>query len=106
VNSLPRKGTYDLIEIARRKAAWSMQIAAKDQDYASYSGASLDIASKMAAIDVFLNLGLIDPKIKPIVKLYRAYLNQQRKAFFASIGSTEVTKLGFILGLKEQSLSF
>jgi len=83
-----------------------MRIAAKDADYSSYSGASLDIASKMAAIDVFLSSGLIDPKIAPIVKLYRAYLNQQRKAFFASVGSTEVTKLGFILGLRTSSLSF
>jgi len=104
---LPRKGTYDLLEIAKRKSAWSMQIAAKDKDYSSYSGASLEIASKMAAIDTFLSLGLIDPKIVAIVKLYRAYLNKQRKAFFASIGSTEVTKLGFILGLKgERKLSF
>jgi len=94
------------VEVNRRKAAWSMRIANKDPDYASYSGASLEIASKMAAIDVFLSLGLIDPKIKSIVKLYRAYLNQQRKAFFASIGSTEVTKLGFILGLRTSSLSF
>lgn len=106
MNSLPRKGSYDLLEFARKKAAWSMQIAAKDQDYASYSGASLEIASKMAAIDTFLKAGLINPKIVPLIKLYRAYLNQQRKAFFCSIGSTEVTKLGFILGIKDQALSF
>jgi len=101
-----RKTSYELVEVNRRKAAWSMRIANKDPDYSSYSGASWELASKMAAIDIFLNSGLIDPKIAPIVKLYRAYLNQQRKAFFASIGSTEVTKLGFILGLREQTLSF
>ena len=59
----------------------------------------------MATIDTFLRVGLLPQKIVPLAKLLRGYLNQQRKAFFASVGSTEITKLGFILGTAEDSIS-
>ena len=93
------KRNYDLIELIRRKSSMSADIVSKkDPEYGWYAGASFDTASKMAMIDTMLKNKLISPKLIVIVKLYRAYLDQQRKAFFSSVGSTEITKLGFILG--------
>jgi len=90
---------YDLMELIRRKSSMSADIVKrKDPEYSWYAGASFEIASKLAMIDVFLKNNLLPKQIIPIVKLYRAYLDQQRKAFFASVGSTEITKLGFIQG--------
>ena len=80
-------------------------VATKDEEYAYYAGASYEIAHKMAVIDTMLKYGLIPKEQVLLVKLYRAYLDQQRKGFFASVGSTEITKLGFILGLSDDSIS-
>jgi len=89
----------DLLELIRRKASMSSQIVTdKDPEYSYYAGASYEIAEKMANVDFFLKSGLIPQEYVPFIKLYRAYLDQKRKAFFASIGCTEITKLGFILG--------
>jgi len=97
---------YDLFETIRQKTSMSKQIVSnKDKEYAWYSGASFEIASKMAMIDTMLKNGLIPEKFVIFVKLYRSYLDQQRKAFFASVGSDVITKLGFILGLEEDSIS-
>lgn len=96
---------YDLMERIRQQASMSKQIVStKDPEYAWYSGASFEIADTMASIDTFLKHGLIPKPFIPIVKLYRAYLDQCRKAFFASIGSTEITKLGFLLGLEDDTI--
>jgi hypothetical protein len=90
---------YELMELIRRKASMSAEIVSKkDAEYSLYSGASWDTASKMALVDTILKNDLINPNLRFIIKLYRSYLNQQRKAFFASVGSTEITKLGFIQG--------
>lgn len=90
---------YDLMELIRRKASMSAEIVSKkDAEYAYYSGANFEIASKMALIDTILKHQLVDPALTFLIKLYRSYLDQQRKAFFASVGSTEITKLGFIQG--------
>jgi hypothetical protein len=91
--------TYELIEIFKAKASMSADIVSrKDPEYAYYSGASFEIASKIAMIDTLLKNKLIPENFIVFVKLYRSYLDQQRKAFFASVGSTEITKLGFIQG--------
>lgn len=96
----------DIMEMVRQKSSMSKQIVSlKDKDYAYYSGASFEIASTMAKIDTFLKYGLLPAKIIPLVKLYRAYLDQQRKAFFASVGCTEISKLGFLLGLENDTIS-
>ena len=92
---------YEGLEIMRKKASMSQQIVSqKDKEYAWYAGASLDDADKMAKIDTMLKHGLIPKDFIPFVKLYRSFLNQRRKAFFASVGCTEISKLGFLLGLK------
>lgn len=90
---------YEIMELIRRKASMSSQIVTdKDPEYAWYAGASWDIAHKMATIDMMLKHGLIPKKVVPLAKLYRAYLDQQRKAWLSSVGSDIITKLGFILG--------
>jgi len=60
----------------------------------------------MAMVDTMLKHGLIHAKLVPFVKLYRSYLDQQRKAFFVSVGSDVITKLGVLLGMKSDAISF
>jgi len=102
---MPKRGRYEGLEIIRKKASMSQQVVSqKDEEYAWYAGASLDDADKMAKIDTMLKFGLIPEGFVPFVKLVRAYLDQRRKAFFASVGSTEITKLGFLLGLTTKKM--
>jgi len=97
---------YDLLETIRQKASMSKQIVTtKDKEYAFYVGGSYEVTKKMAIIDTMLKAELIPDTMVLLVKLYRSYLDQQRKAFFASVGSTEITKLGFLLGLSDDSIS-
>ena len=102
---MSKRQRYESLEIMRKKASMSQQVVSqKDADYALYAGACLEDADKMAKIDTMLSFGLIPKPYVPVVKLYRAFLNQRRKAFFASVGSTEITKLGFLLGLTTKSM--
>ena len=101
---MPRK--FELLESIRQKSSMSRQIVStKDKEYAFYAGASFQIASKLATIDTMLKNGLLPKKIIAFVKLYRSFLDQQRKAFFSSIGCTEISKLGFLLGLEDDTIS-
>lgn len=101
---MPRR-SYDLIEIMRTKSSWSREIVSKkDQEYAYYSGADLQTAFKLAQIDTMLKVGAIPKQLIPLVKLARTYFNQRRKAYFASTIS-ELSQLGFILGLKDDRIS-
>ena len=96
---MPRR--YETIELIRQQSSMSQKVVSqKDPDYALYSGAYYEEAHKMALIDVLLKNGFFAKEIIPFVKFYRLYLDQRRKAFFAST-SSEITKLGFILGLKD-----
>ena len=58
----------------------------------------------MATIDWTLKYGLIRKPFTLFVKLRRAHLNQLRKAFFASAGCSELSKLGFLLGIKSDTI--
>lgn len=96
---MARTRSYDLMELIRRKSSMSADIVSKkDPEYQWYAGANFETASKIAVVDTMLKNGLIPKDMVVFVKLYRNYLQQQRKAFFASVGCTEITKLGFILG--------
>lgn len=87
------------VEIFKKHASMSEEIVTYiDPEYGYYAGASLEIAGKMAMLDTIVANQLIPDAMLPFVKLYRDLLNRQRKAFFASVGSTEITKLGFIKG--------
>lgn len=95
---MPRR-TKDFLELIRAKASMSATIIdQRDEEYGYYSGGNFETASRMAMIDTCLKLKMIPKELVPYVKIYRSFLDQQRKAFFASVGSTEITKLGFILG--------
>lgn len=88
----------DALEIFRAKQSMSAKVAVKDSDYSSYSGADLETALKLAKIDAVKKSGLLPEKLFPLLDLSRIFLDQKRKAIFASIGTTEISKLGFILG--------
>ena len=95
---------FETLESIRERASMSQKVVSqKDQDYALYSGASLDIAHKLAVIDWVIENKLIPEKAIPLLKLYRSFLDRERKAFFASVCS-EISKLGFILGLKDETI--
>jgi len=101
---MPRN--YDLMESIRQKASMSAQIVAtKDSEYAQYSGGSYEIGMKLANIATFLESNLLPEKLVPLIKLYRLYLQHRRKAFFATVGCTEISKLGFILGVDVESVA-
>lgn len=94
---MPR-GNIDLMELIRKKSSMSAEISKLDKDYSQYAGGSLEISSKIALIDTVLEEKILPNRVVPLLKLYRSYLIKQRKAFFASVGSTEITKLGFLQG--------
>lgn len=97
---------YTSFDVVRQKAGMGERLGNKDREYAYYSGASYEIARKMAMIDTMLKHKVIPEKMVPLIKFYRSYLNQQRKAFFLSVGSDVITKLGVLLGLKDDRISF
>lgn len=104
-NESMRKSS-DIMERMRKQISMSKEIVStKDKEYGWYAGGSWEIVEQMATVDVILKLGLIPKDFIPYLKIYRAYLDQKRKAWFASVGSTEITKLGFILGIKDDQIS-
>lgn len=92
-----------LFEI-QQKISMSQKIVKKDKDYGEYSGGNLTINDKIAKIRTLQKAGLVPKKLEPLVKFYLIYLDQQRKAFFGAT-STELTKLGFILGDERKFIS-
>lgn len=103
---MARRRSYDSFESVRKRAGMGERLGAKDKEYAWYAGGSFEIASRMAKVDTILKSGLIPKELIPFVKLYRRYLDQQRKAFFTSVGSDVITKLGVLLGLRDDRISF
>lgn len=95
---------YGLIERIRQTTLMSKQIARKDPEYSKYVGASWEIAEKMVMIDLCLEQKLLPETLTPFLKLFRAYLDKKRKAWFASVASTEITKLGFIIGEENDTI--
>lgn len=90
--------SYDLMELIKQKKSMAAEISKVDHDYAQYSGGSWEISSTIALIDATIEAGILPSNLIPWLKLYRIYLQKQRKAFFASVGCDVVTKLGFIQG--------
>jgi len=101
---MPRR-SYEDLEIMREKSSMSQKIVQnKDAAYGKYAGASFEIASTMAFIDAFTELGLIPEKDKKPIAEYRKVLDLQRKAFLAST-SSEITMLGFLLGIQSEEIN-
>lgn len=98
------KRNYELVEMIRRKASMSAQIVMKEPEYGYYAGAEYNTARTMAMIDAFIKAGILPENLRIFAKLLRLFYDQQRKAFFASVGSTEITKLGFIQGIVDERI--
>ncbi len=95
----------DYAEIFRMKQSMSGQISTYiDHDYALYAGANLDDGLTMAFIDVCLRNNLLKQSLVPLVKLFRAYLDQRRKAHFVTERADIISILGFILGVKDEHI--
>lgn len=94
---------YDTLELIRKKTSMSQQISKKDPSYGLYSGAMLEDAYTMALLNVIEKKNMF-PGFEDKLDFLKAYLSERRKAFFAST-STEITKLGFILGWKGKDIS-
>jgi len=94
---------YDSLELIRKKTSMSQQIAKKDQSYGEYSGAYLDDAYTLALLKAIEDLPIIE-HLQTHVKFLKKFLQERRKAYFAST-SSEITKLGFILGYKGYEIS-
>ena len=103
---MPRN--YDLLERIRQQASMSKQIVStKDKEYGYYAGAIYNDAEIMAIIDWILKNETafkLDKETKDSLQLAYSFFNQLRKAYFATFGSTEITKLGFILGLEDDTV--
>ena len=99
-----RSRDYSLMERIRQQATMSQQISKKDAEYGNYSGGNYDDVKKIAEIDLIIEFNLIPAKFRPLLELYRASLIKKRKAFFATLGSTEITKLGFLIGWEDDRI--
>lgn len=91
----------DIAEVTRQKASMSQRVQVKDSTYGLYAGNNPVVALEMARIDTMLDVGLVPAPLIPFVKIRRKLLNQYRKAYMASSNS-EITTLGFLLGLKSE----
>ena len=97
--------SYVELEIFRRRAKWSEEIVRKDKEFQDYAGADPKTASMMATIDVFLRYLNTNPTLALLVKLYRAYLIQRKKAYFCSTKANEITLLAFLKGKTYDTIS-
>lgn len=89
---------YTDIEIFKKTATWAEQIVSKDKDYQDYAGAPYEIGVRLAKIDIALKYLVPEGKLKTLLQLYRAYLIQQKKAWFSGILANQITMLAFIKG--------
>jgi len=94
-----RTSNYN-VDIFNIQKAMATQIVEKEgnEDYGRYAGALYDTASEMAFIDFLQRQNVIPKVFIKLLELNLAYLSQQRIAEFCTVGTTEVSKLGFILG--------
>lgn len=99
---MPRN--YDLLETIKIKRSMSASISEVDADYSDYAGADLPTAEALAKIKFCLQEKILPEALTPLLQLGFDYLQQKRKAFFASVGSDVITKLGFIQGAPQKEL--
>jgi hypothetical protein len=98
-----RKNAYD-IEVFRRTSTWAEQIVTRDHDYMDYAGAPLEIGHRLAVIDIAIKYLISDKDILDLLKLYRAYLIQEKKAFFSGVLANQITMLAFLKGGKVREI--
>jgi len=94
---MSRRNSYD-VEIFKKTATWAEQIVSRDKDFQDYAGAPMDVGHKLAMIDTALRYLIKEPKLRILLKLYRAYLIQEKKAFFSGVLANQITMLAFLKG--------
>lgn len=94
-----RSGSFASLQNMFKEITMSQRLSAKDPEYAKYAGGDYETAQKIALIDLIKEKQLLPDYYTPLLDLYRAHLDKQRKAFFATIGSKELTQLGFLIGM-------
>lgn len=94
-----RKSSLSYLQRLYQEISMSQKLSAKDPEYANYAGGSFEIANKIALIDLLKEFNMFPKSFIPIVDFYRAYLIKQKKAFFATTSSRELTQLGLLLGV-------
>jgi hypothetical protein len=82
----------------RQKTLLGAKLAKKEGKYADYAGGALQTSETMADIDLILENKLVPTSLVPFIKLYRAYLDGHRKAFFMTLGSDVLTQLSALVG--------
>jgi len=97
---MPRKKGYMDIRDLATSEAWASTIAEGDSDYRDYAGAPWEIGEALAHIDVWLYILPEDHPLKPLLKLDRLFLIQEKKAYFAGEKAGEISILGFLKGGK------
>lgn len=98
-----RSNSLGMLQSIYQQISMSQKLSAKDPEYAEYSGGDFETAQKIALIDLIKEKKLLPDYYTPLLDLYRAHLVKQRKAFFATIGSKELTQLGFLLGVGDSN---
>lgn len=97
--------TFDL-EIIKRTATWAEQIVRNDPEWQDYAGTGYENGQKLALVDTALKYVFKDnPTLTGMLKLYRAYLLQQRKAYFAGVLANQITMLALLKGAGKRELS-
>lgn len=94
-----RKSPFSYLQRLYQEISMSQKLSAKDSEYVNYAGGSFELAKKIALIDLLKEYKILPESFTPIINFYRAYLIKQKKAFFATIGSKELTQLGLLLGM-------
>jgi len=92
-----RRGYMDIKDLAIAES-WASTIAERDPDYKDYAGAPWEIGEALAHIDVWLYILPDDHPLKPLLKLDRLFLIQEKKAYFAGERAGEISILGFLKG--------
>lgn len=96
---------YAKLERIRQMATMSQQLAKKDPQFSIYAGGSWEIASNLATIEFCLQTNFFkNERMTRILEIWRLFLLQQKKAWFASEASNEITKLGFLLGMTNENV--
>lgn len=96
MSSFKRRSDYE--DFLQLQQTLAQKVSKRDKEFSYYVGADLETGYEMAFLDVVLREKLIlHKKAISILKLYRMFLNQNRKAFFG-ITISEFSQLGLILG--------
>lgn len=80
-----------------QEASLSQKLANEYKEFTEYAGAAPEISKQIALLNVLGENDMIDLN-EPVWKFVKDYLNEQRKAMFATSERTnEISKMGMML---------